>query len=146
MERNVSIAQARLAGATYKELEEQFSISQAHISRILNDDEIKDVIETGTKHLVTMVPRAMHNYQRFLDPEYDDKSIHYKASKDCLQTTGILASHTQSQTINNIFQQQNNFLSPESVELFAKSLSFKRDQDVTEGEVVEDNLNKEDDD
>ena len=98
--RNTSIAEGRLSGMSLEQLAAEHDLSPSHVCRILKDDEIKEMLDVGTKHLVSMVPQALVNYRTFLtDTEHQD---HYKASKDCLQTTGILASHTQSQTITNI--------------------------------------------
>ena len=100
VERNVSIADDRLAGATYRELSEAYQLSQAHISRILNDKEIREVLDTGTRLLVSRVPTALTRYDTILnDPEHSD---HYKSIKDCLTATGIFPSHTANLTINNI--------------------------------------------
>lgn len=102
--RNTSIADGRLAGMSLEELAKEHDLSPSHVCRILKDDEIKEMLEAGTRHLVSMVPQALVNYRAFLtDTEHPN---HYKASKDCLQTTGILASHTQSQTIVNILNVQ----------------------------------------
>ena len=96
MKRNVTIAQDRLAGATYQELADQHEVSKTTIFRILNDDEIRDVLKQGTNELVSMVPLAIDNYHTFLtDKSHPD---HYKASKDALQNTGVLGSHTGGNT------------------------------------------------
>ena len=101
MQRNAAIAQDRLAlGATYRELAEMYELTSGQISRILNDDEIKDVIEVGTRQIISRVPLAISRYEDILnDPKHSD---HYKSIKDCLTTTGIFPSHTANVTINNI--------------------------------------------
>jgi len=98
--RNVSIGIDRSLGATYKELAEKHDLSTKHISRILNDSEIRDIVETGTRHMVSYLPIALSRFYDVLqDPENSD---HYKAIKDNLQAAGILPSHTSNVTINNI--------------------------------------------
>jgi predicted transcriptional regulator len=100
MERNVTIAQDRLNGATYRELASQHDVSKTTIYRVLNDPEIKDVIDTGTREIISRVPLAIARYDAILNnPEHSD---HYKSIKDCLTTTGIFPSHTSNVTINNI--------------------------------------------
>jgi len=137
MERNVSIANDRLAGKTYVELSNKYGISQAHISRILNDDEIKDVIETGTRQLVSRIPLAIDNYDRILnDKEHSD---HYKASKDCLQTVGILASHTSSTNITNILNVQSGPTEAQAAGI-RELLAIKRERDLAlleDGDVID---------
>jgi Mor family transcriptional regulator len=103
VERDRTIAAERLAGKTYRELSKQFRLSKSALFRILHDDEIRDVIETGTKQMVSLVPKAISNYQALLDS--DDEKIKLQASKDCLQTTGIIPSHTQSTVMINILNQ-----------------------------------------
>lgn len=101
--RDRAIAAERLNGKTYRELSEQFHLSKSAIENILNDDEIRDVIDTGTKHMVSLVPKAIGNYEKLLDSK--DEKIQLQASKDCLQTTGIIPSHTQSTVMINILNQ-----------------------------------------
>ena len=100
IERNLSIANDRLAGHTYRQLAKDYNLSTGMISYILNDEEIKDVIESGTRELISRVPLAISRYDKILNSP--DHSDHYKAIKDCLQTTGIFPSHTPSTVINNI--------------------------------------------
>lgn len=104
--RDRAIAAERLNGKTYRELSEQFGLSKGALGNILNDDEIRDVIETGTKRMVSLVPKAVGNYEKLLDSA--DEKIKLQASKDCLQTTGIMPSHTQSTVMINILNQQVN--------------------------------------
>jgi hypothetical protein len=106
MERDRTIAEERLKGKTYRELSEQFGLSKSVLHRILNDDEIRDVIETATSHMVSLVPKALDNYQELLDSK--DEKVRLQASKDCLQTTSIMPSHTQSPVMINILNQQVN--------------------------------------
>jgi hypothetical protein len=123
MERDRTIAEERLKGKTYRELSEQFGLSKSVLHRILNDDEIKDVIKTGTSHMISLVPKALDNYQELLDSK--DEKIRLQASKDCLQTTGIMPSHTQSPVMINILNQQVN---PAQTEELAKMAAFLQHQ------------------
>lgn len=103
-ERDRTIAEERLKGKTYRELSAQFGLSKSVLHHILNDDEIRDVIQTGTSNMVSLVPKAMDNYRVLLDSK--DEKVRLQASKDCLQTTGIMPSHTQSAILINIMNQQ----------------------------------------
>jgi hypothetical protein len=102
--RDRTIAAERLKGKTYRELSAQFGLSKSAIENILNDDVIRDVIETGTKQMVSLVPKAVGNYEKLLDSK--DEKIKLQASKDCLQMTGIAPSHTQPSLVVNILNQQ----------------------------------------
>ena len=107
-ERNVSIGTDRALGATYRELSAKYDLSQAHISRILNDQDIKEVVETGSRIMASYMPIALDKFYNILqDP---DNSDHYKAISDNLKATGILPSHTQAQTIINIINQNNTII------------------------------------
>jgi hypothetical protein len=111
-ERNVTIAQKRLQGHTYRKLSKEFGISKTQVRRILNSDECRDIIETGTKEMLALVPKAVDNYREFLSD--DDKTLRYKASKDLLETTGIRASRTENPVIQQYFNQTNiNVIPPE---------------------------------
>ena len=102
IKRDLAIANDRMSlGSTYRELAEKYELTSGRITQILNDKEIKDVIETGTRQMVARVPLAIHRFDTILnDPESSD---HYKAIKDCLTITGISPSHTSNTIINNIF-------------------------------------------
>jgi lambda repressor-like predicted transcriptional regulator len=123
IERDRTIAEERLKGKTYRELSEQFGLSKSVLHRILNDDEIRDVIETATSHMVSLVPKALDNYHELLDSK--DEKIKLQASKDCLQTTGIMPSHTQSPVMINILNQQVN---PSQTAELAQIAAFRQDQ------------------
>ena len=118
MERDVTIANNRLAGMTYNELAKQHNLSKAHISRILNDDEIKDVLQTGTKQLVSMVPRAIQNYHDFLTS--DNEKIKLEASRDIQKTTGIMPTHTVNQFFTSIMNQHNQVLITDDMQEFMR--------------------------
>ena len=123
MERDRTIAEERLKGKTYRELSEHFGLSKSVLHRILNDDEIKDVIETGTKEMISLVPKAVANYEELLFSK--DQKIKLQASKDCLQTTGIMPSHTPSPVVVNILNQQ---VIPEQTEELKQIAAFLQHQ------------------
>jgi hypothetical protein len=131
--RDRTIAAERLKGKTYRKLSAQFGLSKSAIENILNDDEIRDVIETGTKHMVSLVPKAVGNYEKLLDSK--DEKIKLQASKDCLQTTSIMPSHAGSSVVVNILNQQ---IAPKqgqevsAIEAFLKATQWQADAiDVT---------------
>ena len=131
--RDRTIAAERLKGKTYRELSAQFGLSRGALGNILNDDEIRDVIETGTKQMVSLVPKAVGNYEKLLDSK--DEKIKLQASKDCLQTTSIMPSHAGSSIVVNILNQQ---IAPKqaqelsAIEAFLKATQWQTDAiDVT---------------
>jgi hypothetical protein len=131
-ERNVTIAQKRLQRHTYRELSKEFGISKTQVHRILNSDECRDIIETGTKQLLSLVPKAIDNYRVFLSD--DDKTLRYKASKDLLETTGIKSSRMDHPIINQYYNQANiNAIPPEIMDLMQnKARSMTIDNEFEE--------------
>ena len=115
MQRDESIALGRLTGKTYAELAKHHGISEATVSRVLNDEEVKEVIETGAKLYAGMIPKAISNYESLLDSK--DEKIKHSASKDVLTATGIQPSHAQSIVIQNSFNRQSVELTPEVLSL-----------------------------
>jgi hypothetical protein len=130
-ERNVTIAQKRLQGHTYGQLSKEFGISKTQVHRILNSDECRDILETGTKQLLSFVPKAVDNYREFLSD--DDKTLRYKASKDLLETTGIKTSRMDHPIINQYYNQANvNVIPPEIMDLMQnKARSMTIDSTTT---------------
>jgi hypothetical protein len=136
MERNVTIAQDRLAGKTYAELAELHKVSKATISRVLNDDEIRAVLKQGTNELVSMVPLAVNNYLTILsDTKHSD---FYKASKDTLQNTGILSSHTGGNTYIENMLVVSDGPQAKDVLRIQELLQARQEADIQEAEVIED--------
>lgn len=127
-ERDFTIAQKRLEGATYKELAEAFGISKTRIAQILNDEEIKEILKEGSKELVALIPKAVDNYRRFLDSENDN--IRLKSSNDVMKMTGY-TPHTHPIHIEQ-FNQTNEIvsMSPETIE-FLKWKKYGRGKEET---------------
>ena len=128
-ERDLTIAGKRLQGATYSQLAKEFGMTKANVSYILNDEEIKEVIQEGSRRIVSLVPLAVDTYREVL--QGTDNKLKLAAGKDVLQNNRIFASHTENQYIFNIFNQTNNTLSPEVLQL----LSNKEDADVLDIEL-----------
>ena len=139
-ERNVTIAQKRLQGHTYGQLSKEFGISKTQIHRVLNSDECRNIIETGIKEMLALVPKAVDNYREFLSD--DDKTLRYKASKDLLETTGIKASRMDHPIINQYYNQTNASAIPPEVMEF---MSNKADQVTNDPDITVVNPNLEDD-
>ena len=116
--RDLTIAQDRLSGMTYRQIAKRHNLSPRHIGEILNDDEIKDILETGTKQIVALLPKAIDNYSGFLTSE--NEKIRLEASRDVQKTTGIMPTHTVNQFFTNILNQQNNILITEEMQEFCK--------------------------
>ena len=125
--RDHTIAQQRIQGMTYREIAKANNVCIHTVGRVLNDTEIKDIVESGTRELVSFIPLAIDNYHSILtDKKHSD---HYKVSKDCLQATGILPSHASSVTINNILNVQSG-PNNEQIQRIAELIQARHDMDI----------------
>lgn len=92
--RNRTMAEDRLHGYTYSELSKKYGLAKSTIYSALNNEQIKEIIEVGQREMVSMAPIAVDNYRQLLRSE--DEKIRLQASKEVLQTAGIVQSHTPS--------------------------------------------------
>ena len=131
VQRDAAIVERRLEGASYREIADEMGIHNSTVCRILNDSECRDIIKTGTKELLTLVPKAVDNYRTFLSSS--DNNYRYKASKDVLETTGIRASRTENPVIQQYFTQVNVSQVPPEVMQF---MSNKAQQVTQHADIV----------
>lgn len=129
--RDLTIAQSRLQGATYRQLAKDYNISFQRVAQILTDPEIKDVLNTGTQEIVKLVPKAIDNYDILLNGK--DMGLRHKASQDLLKTVGIMPSHTVNQFFTSI--QQDNSTTVINNSLMA---ALGADSEVIDAEVEDD--------
>ena len=131
-ERNLSMADDRAAGMTYKDLEKKYNLDKSTIHHHLSKDECKAVIEHGSNQLVQFIPKAINNIASLLDSNTD--SIKLRVSEAVLKTIGIMPSHTQTTYIQNIYNQTNNTVISQDVIELLKS----RDQAIDIGYEAQD--------
>jgi DNA-binding Lrp family transcriptional regulator len=130
--RDRKIAQARLQGKTYKQIEKELGISSATVNRALKKTEIKEIIETGTNKIVALIPLAVDvQYQAMTIQDDNSKptALAVKASENVLKIVAIIPSHQVNQTINNITNQQNNIILSDNVAQALQGLYNYSDQD-----------------
>jgi len=119
--RDVTIANDRLAGMTYAQIAAKHGISKPTVHRALKDDEIKEIVETSTAVRITQLPRTDQVYQeRLEDKERPDLQL--KAAQDIRKAVGILPSNVINQRITNVFNQQNNLITAQTMDLVKKIL------------------------
>lgn len=124
VERDLTIANLRLQGKSMAELAEAFDMSKANIHHILNNDEnIKAVIDAGTREMVSLVPSAFDVITETLKDK-DDKGLRYKAATDTLKTTGIMPSHTTNTFVQQIYN-DNSQVTVESNTLVTDLMDFR---------------------
>ena len=105
MQRNLMIAKDHISGMTYNQLAKKYDIHNATVSRILNKDEIREVLNEALNHLVTFAPIVVKNFRDML--QSDNKQIQQKATFELSKMLGLSPSHTPTQ-INLLFNQTNN--------------------------------------
>jgi predicted transcriptional regulator len=105
VKRDATIIAARLAGQTYAEIAKTVGISKGTISRILTDEETRDVIQTGTRLMVNLTPIVVNNYNKLIKSENEE--IQLKATNKVAEIIGIAPSHTPNVLINQVINQVN---------------------------------------
>lgn len=134
--RDLTIASDRIKGATYQQIAERHGITKSRVGQILTDDEIRDVVETGQRQMISLVPKAVDNYQLLLDDP--DSKIRLAASKDVSQAAGILPTHMQSLVINQIYNDnRQQVYAPEVLSLLRGALQVECDPAVDADIVVD---------
>ena len=136
-ERDRTVAEDRLKGMTYAQIAAKHGIVKSTVGEILKDDDIKAILEQGTKELIAFIPKAVDNYNHLLTS--DTEKIQLEASRDILKTTGIMPSHTSTQFFTNIYNQTNtiSMLDPRIMGVIGSAVGGLLDSDVEEAEVVD---------
>jgi transcriptional regulator with XRE-family HTH domain len=113
------IARAIAGGHSQQEIAKSLGVNQSTISRIVNKDDVKALIENETLKLLEAVPQAVENIKDLVKemPEIPKKEIKrrelaYKASAEVLKTAGMLPTPIQSQTLINIIRTGDIFTGP----------------------------------
>ncbi|MGD0883565.1 MAG: hypothetical protein ABSA46_01595 [Thermodesulfovibrionales bacterium] len=105
-------------------------LNQSSVSRFAHREDVKPYIEQEQMKLLDGVDDAVQNILRLVrtmkdvpKKELKRLELHYKASMDLLKAVGIMPTPLQSQTIQNIFNQNvNAVISAECMSLLATAL------------------------
>ena len=131
-EQNGTIAQLRLQGKSYRQIADEIGCGLATINRTLQDEEVKAVLEIGTRQLTSYIPKVVSNYKDFLDSK-DDK-IKLDAGRDILKITGIAPTHTVNTFFTQINQKQVQYVqNTENLKDFMQFVASK--EDIPEAEI-----------
>jgi transcriptional regulator with XRE-family HTH domain len=113
------IARAIAGGHSQQEIARSLGVRQSTISRMVNKDDVRALIEAETLKLLEAVPQAVENIKDLVKemPEIPKKKIKrrelaYKASADALKTAGMLPTPIQTQTLVNIIRTGDIFTGP----------------------------------
>jgi hypothetical protein len=145
--RDLEIVKERVAGKGITEIGKKVGLTSGGVSKVLNRDDIRRMLEREYLKMASAVPVATENIinaaESFgTDQEPDDKKISWEANKLIAQAHGIIPTSSQSvvhQTfINN---QVNQVIPPVIAELAAKH--FGGLVNMTSVKVLEGSENKE---
>ena len=104
-------------GMDYRSIAEETGASIATISRRMNTDRAKKIIEKASRFQVALLPKANHKLSKLLNKD-DDPKIQLDAIKLVHKNTGITPSHTQSIFIANIYNDNRGSITPDVERLF----------------------------
>ena len=114
--RNETIIQKRLQGKAYRQIAKETGVSKATVCRVLNKEECRDVLNTGQRQIISLVPKAVDNLYTFLDS--NNETIKHKATNDVLRITGIDTPRTDHPVTHQYIGQVNiNQIDPEVYQL-----------------------------
>lgn len=136
IERNLNIAQDRLAGLNYHQIAANNGCSIATVSYVLNDKEIKEIVETGIRKQVSLIPLADQVLYDCLTDK-DDKQYRFKAAETIYKNTGIAPSHASNTTIMNVLYQDNRTQISADIADLIRYQTDQQDAEEAEFEVID---------
>jgi len=126
MKQIATIAEKRLQGETYLEIARDLGISKATVCRVLQREEAQDLIETGTNNIIGHIPKADQVLFGFLN-DTDNPALRFKAMELVYKIAAILPSNQINQYIKEMNIQQNNTLTPDTMQLVKQILPGFKD-------------------
>jgi len=116
-------------GRSQAEVSRQLHVSESQVSRFVNHDDIKGLIEEETFSLMECLPDTIENIKGLVRgmkdlPQNDHKAreLGYRASLKVSETAGITPVQGQVSNVTMILQQNNLDLSPAANEALRKYL------------------------
>lgn len=144
------IAAKAAAGIPGAEIARDLGVHKSTISRRLSTPELQKMVEEERQAFLQAVPHARRNITNLveqhdnLDADSKDKQRAWASSMEMLRAAGMLPSHTMSQTINNIYNDNSTqLLVPEVsafLDQFAAGMALEDDSDVIDVEKVGGNV------
>lgn len=114
--RDIAIAKLKAKGHGYGVIAKQVGLTKSRVQNICHRDDVKAVIEAEQARLATFVPQAVKNMEHWIEKAtktHDpvDKKIGYDATKELLQSTGILQDRP-SHLVQVLYQENTTVISP----------------------------------
>jgi len=128
--RDCTIGKRRLEGRTYMQLAKEFNLSKSRIAQILKQEEIKEILDTGTSQMISLVPLAADIQLKTMEDRKENPALALKASEIVLKTGGIIPSNVTNQTVNNVYNIQNNVTLSPAVAAALANTSMQDDPDA----------------
>ena len=135
--RDCTIGKRRLEGRTYMQLAKEFNLSKSRIAQILKQEEIKEILDTGTSQMISLVPLAADIQLKTMEDRKENPALALKASEIVLKTGGIIPSNVTNQTVNAVFNVQNNLTLSPAVAKALGGIDMQEDPDVIDAEVID---------
>lgn len=103
-QRDATMAQLRLEGKSVQDIAKICNVDKSTVSRALNDDEVKAVLESTTRHLARLTPRVFTNYELLTSEDMLgwDKKVFLEGTRDLAKILQIAPSPTSNTIIANI--------------------------------------------
>jgi len=145
-ERDTRIAELRVQGQTLEQIGRQVGVHKSTVSRVLNDDETKALVDESARRVLNLVPAAVDVFAEILHG--DDPKIKQKVADRVLQIAGISPSHAPAPVIQNIYndnRSQSNTIQIDAIRgVIRRNLGLEHDP--IEAETVEESRNLDDQD
>ena len=107
------------SGESQNSISKEVGLNQSSVCRFANREDIIRLIEEEQARLLQVVPDAVQNMKDLVTempsiPKKDIKrrELSYKATKDVLKSVGLLPTPIQSQVFINLYQGNNQIISP----------------------------------
>lgn len=137
MKRDVTIAAKRLEGQSVREIARAMDVSIATVSRALNDEEIKSVIDDTTRHVAKLAPRVFTNLELMTSEDMlaMDKKLFLEGTRDLSRILQFTPSATPNTLIANVFNDnRTQIIDPDILQALS---GYMGAEEIEEAEVVE---------
>jgi hypothetical protein len=103
-------------------------LNQSNVSRFVNKDDIKMLVEEEQRRLLKMTPDAVQVYIDLITEDIDKgdikkRELQLKVCRDVLKSGGILPTPVNSQTLINIHNENKPIISPFVQEIISKHIA-----------------------
>lgn len=114
--RNEFIGKMRATGMSCEEIGKEVGLTKVRIQDICRQDDVKTIIEREQARLASFVPQAVKNMEHWITKATEttsnvDKRIGFEATKELLQSTGIL-NNQPSHLVQILYNDHKTIINP----------------------------------